>query len=43
MEIRPLDPSAQEPPFEQLRTQVASRAATGDLPPGTKLPTVRAL
>ncbi|MCD4525685.1 GntR family transcriptional regulator [Nocardioides sp. cx-173] len=38
-----LDPSLPEPPFEQLRSQVAARAASGDLPAGTRLPTVRAL
>ena len=31
------------PPFEQLRAQIATRAASGDLPAGTRLPTVRAL
>jgi DNA-binding transcriptional regulator YhcF (GntR family) len=43
MPIHPPDPSLAEPPFEQLRSQVARRAASGDLPAGTKLPTVRAL
>ncbi len=43
MEVRPLDPFAPEPPVEQLRAQIASRAAAGDLPAGTRLPTVRAL
>jgi DNA-binding transcriptional regulator YhcF (GntR family) len=43
MRIHPPDPSLAEPPFEQLRSQVARRAAGGDLPAGTKLPTVRAL
>lgn len=43
MELLPLDPSAAEPPYEQLRRQVATRVATGELPPGTRLPTVRAL
>jgi DNA-binding transcriptional regulator YhcF (GntR family) len=43
MEIVPPDPSLPEPPFEQLRSQIASRAASGDLPAGTKLPTVRGL
>jgi len=41
--VLPLDPEAAEPPFEQLRRQVAARATSGDLPPGTRLPTVRAL
>ena len=31
------------PPYEQLRTHVARRAASGELAPGTRLPTVRAL
>ena len=43
MRIDPPDPAAAEPPFEQLRSQVARRAAAGDLAPGTRLPTVRAL
>jgi DNA-binding transcriptional regulator YhcF (GntR family) len=41
--IHPLDPGSADPPFEQLRRQVASRAASGDLAAGTRLPTVRAL
>ena len=45
MSIRllPPDPSLPEPPFEQLRAQIASSVSSGDLPAGTKLPTVRAL
>lgn len=43
MELRPPDPSLPEPPFEQLRAQIASRVASGELEAGTKLPTVRAL
>ncbi len=43
MHVEPLDPAASQPPFEQLRCQIATRAASGDLPPGTRLPTVRAL
>ncbi len=43
MRIDPPDPASDQPPFDQLRSQVARRAASGDLPPGTKLPTVRAL
>jgi len=38
-----LDTFAVQPPFEQIRTQIAAQVASGDLPPGTKLPTVRAL
>jgi len=43
MDVTPPDPSLPEPPFEQLRVQLASRVASGDLPAGTRLPTVRAL
>ena len=43
MSVLPLDPSSTEPPFEQLRRQIATRAASGDLAPGTRLPTVRGL
>jgi DNA-binding transcriptional regulator YhcF (GntR family) len=38
-----LDTSAGEPPYEQIRTQIAGQVTTGELPPGTRLPTVRAL
>lgn len=38
-----VDPNDGRPPFEQLRVQIARRAASGDLPPGTRLPTVRAV
>lgn len=41
--MNPLDPDSATPPYEQLRTQLATRAASGDLPAGTRLPTVRAL
>jgi len=43
MRIDPPDPSRPEPPYEQLRAQVASRVASGELAAGTRLPTVRAL
>jgi DNA-binding transcriptional regulator YhcF (GntR family) len=43
MEVYPLDASSDVPPYEQLRVQVASRAASGELAAGTRLPTVRAL
>ena len=43
MDVHPLDSTSEVPPFEQLRAQVATRAASGDLPAGTRLPTVRAL
>ena len=38
-----IDPLSSEPPFEQVRRQIAEGAASGDMPPGHKLPTVRAL
>ena len=38
-----VDPSGQDPPYEQIRTQIAGQVASGELPPGTRLPTVRAL
>jgi DNA-binding transcriptional regulator YhcF (GntR family) len=38
-----LDPVSPEPPYEQIRTQIAQQVAAGELPPGTRLPTVRAL
>ncbi len=43
MDVLPLDPGAADPPYEQLRAQIARRAASGDLPAGTRLPTVRGL
>jgi DNA-binding transcriptional regulator YhcF (GntR family) len=43
MQVHPLDPGSPVAPYEQLRTQLATRAASGDLPAGTRLPTVRAL
>jgi len=43
MEIHPVDPTSGTPPFEQLRIQIASRVASGEVAPGTKLPTVRSL
>lgn len=43
MHVLPLDPSSRLPPYEQLRCQIARRAASGELPAGTRLPTVRAL
>jgi DNA-binding transcriptional regulator YhcF (GntR family) len=38
-----VDPASAEPPFEQVRRQVAAGAADGTLAPGHKLPTVRQL
>ena len=43
MDLTPLDPTAADPPYEQLRTQIAARVASGELTAGTRLPTVRAL
>ena len=43
MRIHPPDPGVDQPPFDQLRSQIARRAASGDLAPGAKLPTVRGL
>lgn len=43
MRIHPPDPASDQPPFDQLRSQIARRAASGDLPAGARLPTVRAL
>jgi DNA-binding transcriptional regulator YhcF (GntR family) len=38
-----IDTTSGDPPYEQIRTQIAAQVASGELPPGTKLPTVRAL
>jgi DNA-binding transcriptional regulator YhcF (GntR family) len=38
-----LDSSAREPLFEQLRSALASRIASGRLAPGERMPTVREL
>jgi DNA-binding transcriptional regulator YhcF (GntR family) len=38
-----VDATSAVPPFEQLRTQIASLAASGQLAAGAKLPTVRGL
>jgi DNA-binding transcriptional regulator YhcF (GntR family) len=38
-----VDLEAAEPPFEQVRAQLAGLIATGRLLPGDRLPTVRAL
>ena len=43
MIIRALDRFSSVPPFEQLRTQIAGRVASGELHAGAKLPTVRNL
>jgi DNA-binding transcriptional regulator YhcF (GntR family) len=38
-----VDSAAAEPPYEQIRAQLAARISSGELPPGTRLPTVRGL
>ncbi len=38
-----VDQGADDAPYEQLRRQIAGRIASGELPPGTRLPTVRSL
>ncbi|GAA2691485.1 GntR family transcriptional regulator [Actinoplanes palleronii] len=38
-----IDPDAADPPYEQVRTQIAALAADGTLAAGTKLPPVRHL
>jgi DNA-binding transcriptional regulator YhcF (GntR family) len=38
-----LDPSSAVPPFLQLRAQLIDQVRSGDLKPGTRIPTVRAL
>ncbi|MFJ8438677.1 GntR family transcriptional regulator [Kitasatospora griseola] len=38
-----IDPLSSTPPYEQVRSQIAAQARTGELPTGLKLPTVRAL
>ena len=43
MQLQPIHHDAQVPPFEQARSQIAGQIAAGDLPSGSRLPTVRAL
>lgn len=38
-----IDPATNEPPYEQVRRQVAAQVADGTLGPGARIPTVRAL
>jgi DNA-binding transcriptional regulator YhcF (GntR family) len=38
-----IDPRVPDPPYEQIRAQLASEIASGDLQPGDRLPTVRRL
>jgi GntR family transcriptional regulator len=41
--ILEVDTTSATPPYEQIREQVATMAATGVLPPGTRIPTIRQL
>lgn len=43
MQLRPVDPDSATPPFEQVRSQIATLVASGELASGTRLPTVRSL
>ncbi len=38
-----VDHDSATPPYEQIRSQIAERARSGELPTGLRLPTVRAL
>jgi DNA-binding transcriptional regulator YhcF (GntR family) len=38
-----VEAAAAEPPYEQIRAQVDAQVVSGALPPGTRLPSVRAL
>lgn len=41
--ILSVDPALREPPYQQIRVQVLAAAASGSLPVGTRLPTIRQL
>lgn len=43
MQFERIVPGSGVPPFEQLRTQIAAGIASGKLPAGDRLPTVRGL
>lgn len=43
MDLEPIDTAGEDAPYEQLRRQIAGQIASGRLPAGTRLPTVRAL
>lgn len=38
-----VDNTAPAPPYEQIRAQIAEQARSGEVPAGTRLPTVRGL
>jgi GntR family transcriptional regulator len=38
-----IDPSAADPPYDQVKTQISALVVSGELAPGDKLPTVRRL
>ncbi len=38
-----IDPASATPPYEQIRSQLATLIASGGLPQGTRLPTIRQL
>jgi DNA-binding transcriptional regulator YhcF (GntR family) len=38
-----VDTGSAQPPYEQVRAQIAAQIAVGSLPPGARLPTVRQL
>lgn len=41
--ILQIDPDSPLPPYEQIRSQIATMAASGVLPVGTRLPAIRQL
>jgi len=43
VDFPPIDHDATEPPYEQLRRDIAGRVAAGELSAGTRMPTERAL
>jgi len=43
VQLPPIDHDSPTPPFEQVRAHIAAAAASGELPAGTRLPTVRGL
>jgi DNA-binding transcriptional regulator YhcF (GntR family) len=43
MPLVTIDPDSAQSPYEQVREQLRARVASGELAPGTRLPTVRRL